>query len=31
MLRDSLYFLAALLSLAVVIGWFSFLTLAAQV
>ena len=31
MLRDSFYFLIALLSLAVMIGWLSFLTLAAQV
>jgi hypothetical protein len=31
MLRDSFYFLIALLSLAVMIGWLSFLTLVAQV
>jgi hypothetical protein len=31
MLRDSFYFLIALLSLAVMIGWLSFLALAAQV
>jgi hypothetical protein len=31
MLRDSFYFLIALLSLAVMIGWLSFLTLAVQV
>jgi hypothetical protein len=31
MLRDSFYFLVALLSLAVMIGWLGFLSLAAQV
>jgi hypothetical protein len=31
MLRDSFYFLVALLSRAVMIGWLSFLTLAAHV
>jgi hypothetical protein len=31
MLRDSFYFLVALLSLAVMIGWLSFVTLAGQV
>jgi len=30
MFRDSFYFLVAGLSLAVVIGWFSFVTIAAQ-
>jgi hypothetical protein len=30
MLRDSFYFLVALLSLAVMIGWLSFLMLVAQ-
>jgi len=31
MLRDSFYFLVALLLLAVMIGWLGFLSLAAQV
>jgi hypothetical protein len=31
MLRDSFYFLIALLSLAIMISWLSFLALAAQV
>jgi hypothetical protein len=31
MLRDSFYFLVALLSLAIMIGWLSFLKLAAHV
>jgi len=31
MLRDSFYFLVALLSLAVMIGWLSFVTLAGLV
>jgi len=31
MLRDSFYLLVALLSLAVMIGWLGFLSLAAQV
>jgi hypothetical protein len=30
MLRDSAYFLSAILSLAIVMGWLSFLTLAMQ-
>jgi hypothetical protein len=30
MLRDSFYFLIALLSLAIMIGWLSFLSLAVQ-
>jgi hypothetical protein len=30
MLRDSAYFLTAIVSLAIMLGWLSFLTLAAQ-
>jgi hypothetical protein len=30
MLRDSAYFLSAILSLAIILGWLSFLTLAMQ-